>query len=69
MPNDPDTASARIADLRAEMETLMRDKIGPEVVDAAKETAESLTRSVRARPLTAILIAAAAVYLLGRASR
>ena len=69
MPNDADTAAIRIANLRAEMETLMREKIGPEVVEAARETAASVTRAVRARPLTAILIAAGVGYLLGRVGR
>ena len=72
-------AMAQIARLREQVETLLRDKIAPVVEDAA-ERAEAASASVRARaaelagavrhqPLTAIFIAAAIGFLLGRASR
>lgn len=76
-PEDP---KEEIARLRAQVEQLMRDRVTPAVADAAgraEEAAyqardyaqakvESVARSVRARPLTALAIAAGVGYLLGR---
>ena len=72
-------AMAQISRLREQVESLIRDKVAPVMEDAA-ERAEAATESARARaaelagavrhqPLTAILVAAAIGFLLGRASR
>jgi ElaB/YqjD/DUF883 family membrane-anchored ribosome-binding protein len=84
--NDPSTGDRpedpreEIAQLRAQVEQLMRDCVTPAVADAAgraeeavleakayaRERVETLSRSVRARPLTALAIAAGVGYVLGR---
>jgi ElaB/YqjD/DUF883 family membrane-anchored ribosome-binding protein len=78
-----DDPKEEIARLRAQVERLMRDRVTPAVADAAgraEEAAyqardyaqakvETVARSVRERPLTALAIAAGVGYLLGRASR
>lgn len=68
--------SEQIARLRAQVEALMQDKIGPAVTEAAghaeaiaMEQAELLADKVRAQPLLAIGIAAGLGFLLGRALR
>jgi ElaB/YqjD/DUF883 family membrane-anchored ribosome-binding protein len=78
-----DDPKEEVARLRAQVEQLMRDRVTPAVADAAgraEEAAyqardyaqakvESVARSVRERPLTALAIAAGIGYLLGRVSR
>ncbi len=86
MPSNPSDPAARVEDavaqinrLREQVESLIRDKVGPAMEDVA-DRAEAATANVRARaneiasavrhqPLTAILVAAAVGFLLGRASR
>lgn len=81
--SDTDDAMAQIARLRAQVEALMRDKVAPkmhglvEQVDASAhdasaalhDKAEVVAAQVRAQPLTAILLAATAGFILGRASK
>jgi ElaB/YqjD/DUF883 family membrane-anchored ribosome-binding protein len=76
-------AMAQIARLRAQVETLMREKMTPAMEDAAerveavahdtadvmRERADALAGLVRVQPLTAICIAAIAGFLLGRMGR
>ena len=76
-PQDP---KEEIARLRAQVEQLMRDRVTPAVADVAGRAEEAalqakdyacakidtLSRNVRARPLTALAIAAGVGYLLGR---
>jgi ElaB/YqjD/DUF883 family membrane-anchored ribosome-binding protein len=78
-----DDAMAQIAELRARVEALTREKLAGVVEhtverveaaahdasEAARERAEALAVVVRERPLTSVLIAAAVGYLLGRAGR
>src|SRR6266404_4165445 len=78
-----DDSKEEIARLRAQVERLMRDRVTPAVADAAgraEEAAyqardyaqakvETVARSVRERPLTALAIAAGVGYFLGRVSR
>jgi ElaB/YqjD/DUF883 family membrane-anchored ribosome-binding protein len=72
-------AMAQISRLRDQVENLIRDKVGPVMEDAA-ERAEAASATIRARaedvagavrhqPLTAVLVAIAVGFLLGRASR
>ena len=82
-PDDADDPMAQIARLREQVETLMRDKVAPRVNELAEQAdasahdasaalrdrAESLAAHVRAQPLTAILLAAAAGFILGRAGK
>jgi hypothetical protein len=76
-------ATAQIARLREQVETLMRDRVSPAVAAAADRAqsamhgaadsmrgqAEVLSGKVREQPLLAILIAVAVGYVLGRATR
>lgn len=76
-------ALTQIARLRAQVEALMRDRIGPAVSGAASRVesvaheagvaaragSDELAGVVRQQPLTAVLIAAAMGFLLGRVSR
>jgi ElaB/YqjD/DUF883 family membrane-anchored ribosome-binding protein len=78
-----DDPKEEIARLRVQVEQLMRDRVTPAVADAAgraEEAAyqardyaqakvESVVRSVRDRPLTALAIAAGVGYFIGRVSR
>jgi ElaB/YqjD/DUF883 family membrane-anchored ribosome-binding protein len=74
-----DDAMAQIARLREQVESLIREKVRPAMEDAAhraeaatavvRERADEFAGAVRHQPLTAILIAAAVGFLLGRASR
>ncbi len=71
-----DDAMAQIARLRDQMEGMMRDKVAPAVDDAltrasatSRDAAEAVRGSVGAQPLTAVLVAAAVGYLLGRVAR
>ena len=70
----------QLQQLRAQVEALMNDRVTPALTDAAgraettyraasdtvQDRAEQLSGQVRDRPLIAILIAAAAGYLLGK---
>jgi len=76
-------AMAQIARLREQVETLIRDKVAPavgtaagraeeaayEAADVVRGRAEALAGTVRSQPLTAILIAAAIGFVLGRTGR
>ena len=76
-------AKEQIAQLRAQVQTLMAERVTPAISNAA-ETAEGYARQardlasdqtemlsdhVRESPIVAILIAAGAGYLLGRIAR
>jgi ElaB/YqjD/DUF883 family membrane-anchored ribosome-binding protein len=74
-----DDVLAQIARLREQVETLMRETVAP-AVEVAAERAEAaignvrsgarqVATTVRACPLTSVLVAAAVGFLLGRASR
>jgi hypothetical protein len=79
----PGDATAQIARLREQVETLMKDRVTPAVAAAAdraqsamhgaadtmREQVETLSGKVRKQPLLAILIAVAVGYVLGRATR
>ena len=76
-------ATAQIARLREQVETLMKERITPALADAAgraesavygatgavREQAEALSGRVRDQPIVAILIAAGIGFVLGRAMR
>jgi ElaB/YqjD/DUF883 family membrane-anchored ribosome-binding protein len=76
-------ATAQIARLREQVETLMKDRVAPALADAAgraesafhtaadsvRGQAETVSGKVREQPLLAILIAAAIGYALGRVTR
>jgi ElaB/YqjD/DUF883 family membrane-anchored ribosome-binding protein len=76
-------AMTQIARLRAQVETLMRDKVTPAMEEAAERVgavahdaadvmrgrADALAGVVREQPLTAICIAAVLGFLLGRTGR
>jgi hypothetical protein len=76
-------AAEQIARLREQVETLMRDRVSPAVAAAAeraqsamhgaadtmREQVETLSGKVREQPVLAIVIALAAGYVLGRATR
>ena len=76
-------ASEQIARLREQVESLMKDRVSPAVAAAAdraqtamqgaagmtRDQLETLSGRVRDQPLLAILIAVAAGYVLGRATR
>jgi hypothetical protein len=76
-------ATAQIARLREQVETLMKDRVAPAVAAAAdraetamhgaadtvREQVETLSGKVRGQPLLAILIAIAVGFVLGRATR
>ena len=76
-------ATAQIARLREQVETLMKDRVTPAVADAAgraesalhaaadtvRGQAETVSGKVREQPLLAVLIAAAIGYVLGRVTR
>ncbi len=81
--NRAEDATAQIARLRAQVETLMKDRVTPAVADAAgraefavyaasdkvREQAETVSSKVREQPLLAILIAAAVGFVVGRTTR
>jgi ElaB/YqjD/DUF883 family membrane-anchored ribosome-binding protein len=81
--NKAEDAMEQIAELRAQVEALMREKaaglVGHTVErveaaahdasDLARERAEALAVMVRERPLSSVLIAAAVGFLFGRAGR
>jgi len=76
-------AMAQIARLRAQVETLMRDRVAPAVGDAAgrvesaaydaadmmRGRADDIAVAVRDRPLAAVCVAAVVGFLLGRMGR
>jgi ElaB/YqjD/DUF883 family membrane-anchored ribosome-binding protein len=76
-------ATAQIARLREQVESLMKDRVTPAVAEAAgraeaamygaadtvRGQAEAVSNRVREQPLLAILIAAGIGYALGRAIR
>ena len=74
-----DDAMAQIAMLREQVEALMRDHVTPalnaagataqDAVGTVREKAEMVSGKVREQPLTALLIVAAAGFLLGRSLR
>jgi ElaB/YqjD/DUF883 family membrane-anchored ribosome-binding protein len=83
MSDKVNDAKEQIAKLREQVETLMRDRVSPVISDAAgraeyaarqasgvaRDQAEALGGRVRQQPLIALLIAAAAGFLIGRISR
>jgi ElaB/YqjD/DUF883 family membrane-anchored ribosome-binding protein len=76
-------ATAQIARLRAQVESLMKDRITPAVAEAAgraesamygaagavRDQAEAMSGRVREAPLIAVLIAAGIGFVIGRAMR
>jgi hypothetical protein len=80
---DSEDAHAQIARLRAQVETLMKDRVTPALADAAgraeqavygaagtvRDQAEVISGKVRDQPLLAVLIAAGIGYALGRITR
>ena len=80
---DSEDTHAQIARLRAQVETLMKDRVTPALADAAgraeqavygaagtvRDQAEVISGKVREQPLLAVLIAAAIGYAIGRIAR
>jgi ElaB/YqjD/DUF883 family membrane-anchored ribosome-binding protein len=76
-------ATAQIARLREQVESLMKERVTPAVAEmagraeqavygatgAARDQAEAISSKVREQPLVALLIAAGIGYVLGRAMR
>jgi ElaB/YqjD/DUF883 family membrane-anchored ribosome-binding protein len=76
-------ATAQIARLREQVETLMKDRVTPAVADAAgraesaiysaagavRDQADVVSGKVRDQPLLAILVAAVVGFALGRVTR
>ena len=76
-------AREQIKQLRDQVDSLMRDRVTPmlsdaagraqdygrQASDAAQDQVEHLSGRVREMPMTAILIAAAAGFLIGRIAR
>jgi ElaB/YqjD/DUF883 family membrane-anchored ribosome-binding protein len=76
-------ARDQIRQLRDQVDSLMRERVTPMISDAAgraqdaarqarsmaEDQAEAFSGRVKERPITAVLIAAAAGYLIGRLSR
>lgn len=90
MPSDSSNATghtedamAQIGRLRAQVEALMRDRVGPVFNDATSRAgaavqgaseavrsgADDLSGAVRSQPLVAVAVAAAIGFALGRISR
>jgi ElaB/YqjD/DUF883 family membrane-anchored ribosome-binding protein len=69
-------AAAQIAKLREQVEVLMRERISPAIADVAgraetamgavKDQAEAVSGQVRDRPITAVLVALAVGFAIGR---
>lgn len=78
-----DDATAQIARLREQVEALMKERVTPAVADfagraeqavygatsAARDHAETVSGRVRDQPLTALLIAVAVGFVIGRTTR
>lgn len=76
-------AQDQIRQLRGQVDQLMRERVSPAVADAAGRAqdyarqasdiahhqAEAFSAQVREMPIAAVLVAAAAGYLLGRLAR
>jgi ElaB/YqjD/DUF883 family membrane-anchored ribosome-binding protein len=76
-------AKEQIAELRRQVEQLMNERVTPALADAAQraqtaardatnmvlEQAEGVSSRVREQPMTAVLVAAAIGYLIGRVFR
>jgi ElaB/YqjD/DUF883 family membrane-anchored ribosome-binding protein len=76
-------ATTQIARLREQVEALMKDRVTPAVAEVAgraesavysaagavRDQADVVSGKVREQPLLAVLIAAAAGYVLGRVTR
>ena len=72
-------AHAQIARLRAQVETLMKDRVGPALSDVADRAehamgavrgqAEAVSGQIKEQPLLAVLAAAAIGFVLGRITR
>jgi ElaB/YqjD/DUF883 family membrane-anchored ribosome-binding protein len=72
-------AAAQIARLREQVEVLMRERINPALADVAgraetamgamKDQAEAVSGQVRDRPITAVLVALAVGFAIGRVLR
>jgi ElaB/YqjD/DUF883 family membrane-anchored ribosome-binding protein len=85
VPTDPqadaphDDLQKQLARLRAQLEVLMKERVTPavaavagrteEAAQTAREQADRLAGHVKERPLTAVLIAAAVGWVIGRAMR
>ena len=83
MSDKTNDAKEQIAKLREQVEMLMNDRVTPvlagaagraeqaarQATDMAWEQKEALSGRVREQPIVAILVAAAAGYLIGRISR
>jgi ElaB/YqjD/DUF883 family membrane-anchored ribosome-binding protein len=90
MPSDSSDATGKTEDvmtqigrLRDQVETLIRDRVGPAFNDATSKAgaavqganeavrfgADEFARAVRAEPLVAVAVAAAIGFVLGRISR
>jgi ElaB/YqjD/DUF883 family membrane-anchored ribosome-binding protein len=81
--NTVDDAQAQIVRLREQVEALMKDRVTPAVADyagraenayntasgAVRDQAQMVSGRVKDQPLIAILIAAAAGWLIGRVMR
>ncbi len=81
--NHPQDASEQIAQLREQVQTLMNDRVGPAISQAAdtakqyahdareiyEDQAEALSERVREQPIVAMLVAAGVGYILGRIAR
>jgi ElaB/YqjD/DUF883 family membrane-anchored ribosome-binding protein len=81
--NKLDDATAQIARLREQVESLMKERVTPAVADiagraeqavygatsAARDQAEAISSRVRDQPLLALLIAVGVGYVIGRATR
>lgn len=77
------SAQEQIKQLRDQVDSLMRERVTPIIADAAgraqdaarqaqdmaQDQVEAISGRVREMPITSILIAAAAGYLLGRIAR
>ena len=80
---DMEDTHAQIARLRAQVESLMKDRVTPVLADAAgraesavysaadvvREQADAVSGRVREQPLMAVLIAMGIGFVLGRAMR
>ena len=77
-PRDEE-AHAQIARLRAQVETLMKERVGPALSNAAERAehamgavrgqAEAVSGQIKEQPLLAVLAAAAIGFVLGRITR